>query len=186
MNSLTFGLRNILADGREFAGVYGNYIRTKGKDGIYRLYKEIDGELRFMGAAKTSVQRNNSNIVRTREKFRPINNNQHSNVYVERTYSPNGKKIGAECQENLYEVSNDLTVRDNDISNIVNLDKTQGVYNIGFKSVYKDCTGQQLPYGYKTTEGYKIAGTESKGLSASNLQENHLTYDELSRYNNLL
>ena len=183
--TLTLGLRRILAEDREFAGVWKNYIRTKGKDGIYRLYKEVDNELQFVGAAKTSIEHNNANVIRKREKFYPIGDNQHSNVYVGRTYSSNGKKLNAECQEDLYRTSEDISLRDNDISNITDLDKAPGIYNIGFKSVYKDRTGR-LPYGYNTVDGYKIAGIEVKGLPASNLQENHLTFDELSRYNNWL
>lgn len=183
--SLTVNLRNILEGGREFAGVWNDFIRIKDKDGIYRLYKEVNGELQFFGAAKTTTKTKGGNVIRSREKFYPTNDNCSRNTFVTREYSSNGKKLNSEYQEDKYRISDDLNIRDNDISNIDNLDKTPGIYHIKSKSVYKDSMGT-LPYGYNTPDGYKIAGTEIKGMPAEKLEERYLTPEELLTYNSWL
>ena len=181
--SLTVGLRNILAGGREFAGVWKDFIRVKDKNGIYRVYKEVDGKLQFIGAAKTTVTNNGENVLRVREKFYPAGDNGARNVWVGREYSQNGKKLGSEYQEDIYEISKDLNIRDNDISNVGNLHyRTPGLDEVKSTWIQKNREGIKPFYDNPTPDGYKIGGLETTGSPATSVESRNLTPEELVKY----
>ena len=179
-------LKSILAGGREIDAIWGAFVRTKSKDGFYRMYKMVGNELHPLRAARTSrIAEKNGGMTVVREKFSTGSRNVRESV-LSRKYGANEERIESIYDTNNY-VLTDLPkwqLRDNDVTNVAN-PQMYSIYNNGGVSVvkrygqYKD----KMSHGILSNKhDAKIGGIEQEGSVASGLDTGILSSKELSKF----
>ena len=85
-------LKGIISGGRTIDAIWGSFVRTKSKDGFYRIYQLRGNELHPLRAARTFKEKGKNGFTSVvREKFSTGSNNIQTS-YLERQYAPNGTR----------------------------------------------------------------------------------------------
>ena len=129
-------LSGILQGGRQFAGVWGKFVRTVDKDGCYRMYEETNNGLKLLRSASTDRFENLGKTVTIRGKnyIYP----QPRQIVVTRAYE-NGNRIGSEFLE-----MRDITENTRDITSVIKYYNGSYLQPKGFKEA-----GGSYIYGEK-------------------------------------